>query len=244
MVATSFLLWILSHSSLAVISCNISFLLTFISVKVSFLHGSYFILPWILSHSPLAAVSCNIPFLLACIPLKISFLHVAISFLLWILSHSSLAFISIKFSFHMAATSLSLGFGLIALWQLFHTIFHSSWHLFQLNQVQTWDGGFWREDSSHHVKRSWVWCQNQWWSQKKCQVHWILQPYPHEPRHSEGHYTLLSDKQTTNFCSPKKWTLVNFVVYVWLCVVFCSLCPTFVVFCSLSANFVVYVRLL
>ena len=56
------------------------------------------------------------------------------------------------------------------------------------------------------------------------------------------HY--FSNKQITNFWSPKKRTLVNFVVYVWLCVVFCSLCPTFVVICCLSANFVVYVRLL
>ena len=36
MVATSFFLWILSHSSLAAISCNISFLLAFISIKFSF----------------------------------------------------------------------------------------------------------------------------------------------------------------------------------------------------------------
>src|ERR1700749_1650113 len=104
MVATSFFLQILSHSPLAAISCNISFLLACISIKFSFLHGSYFILPWILSHFPLAAISCNISLLLA--------------------------FISMKFSFHMAATSFSLGFCLIPLWQLFHAIFHSSSYLF------------------------------------------------------------------------------------------------------------------
>ena len=75
MVATSFFLWILSHSPLAAISCNVSFHLACISIKFSFLHGSYFILPCILSHSPLAAISCNISFLLACISLKFSFLH-------------------------------------------------------------------------------------------------------------------------------------------------------------------------
>src|ERR1700749_2189137 len=45
MVATSFFLRILSHSPLAAISCNISFHLAGISLKFSFLHGSYFILP-------------------------------------------------------------------------------------------------------------------------------------------------------------------------------------------------------
>ena len=112
MVATSFFLQILSHSPLAAISCNISYLLACISIKFSFLHGSYPIPPWTLSHFPLAAISCNISFLLA--------------------------FISIKFSFHMAATSYPLGFCLIPLWQLFHAIFHSSWHLFQSNVHSFW----------------------------------------------------------------------------------------------------------
>ena len=98
-----------------------------------------------------------------------------------------------------------------------------------------------RQDSSDCVKRGWVYCQNQWWKQEKCQVHSILQPYPHEPIHIEGHYTLLLKQADYKLWSPKKRTLVNLVVYVWRCVVFCSLCPTFVVFCSLLVNFVVYV---
>ena len=110
MAGTSFSLWILSHSSLAAISCNVSFLLAFISIEFSFLHGSYFILPWILSHSPLAAISCNISFLLASISIKVFFLHGSYFIFPWILSHTPLAVISCNISFLLACISLKSSF--------------------------------------------------------------------------------------------------------------------------------------
>ena len=67
--------WILFHSTLAAVSCDISFLLEFILIKFSFLNGSYFILSWILFHAPLVAGSCNISFLLAFTLIKFSCLH-------------------------------------------------------------------------------------------------------------------------------------------------------------------------
>ena len=126
MVATSFFLHILSHSPLAAISCNISFHLAGISLKFSFLHGSYFILCWILSHSPLAAISCNISFHLACISLKFHLFMVATSFFLQILSHSSLAAISSNISFLLAFISIKFSF--LSNFH-FYQIFISSWQL-------------------------------------------------------------------------------------------------------------------
>ena len=86
-------------------SCNISFLLAFISIKFSFLYDSYFILS------------------LFCLISLWQLFH-AIFHSFW---HSFQS----NFHFFMAATSFSLGFCLIPLWQLFHAIFHSFWHFFQ-----------------------------------------------------------------------------------------------------------------
>ena len=108
------------------ISCNISYLLACISLKFSFLHGSYFILP-----SDFVSFLSGSYFKQYFIPSGIHFNQIFISS--WHLLHSPsdfvsfspgssfmqisflLAFISIKFSFHMAATSFSLGFCLIPL---------------------------------------------------------------------------------------------------------------------------------
>ena len=76
-------LLILSHFPLAAISCNISFLLAFISIIFSFFHGSYFTFSWTLSHFLPAAISCDISFLLA-------FIFISS----WQLLHSLLDFVS------------------------------------------------------------------------------------------------------------------------------------------------------
>ena len=142
MVATSFFLRILSHSPLAAISCNISFLLACISLKFSFLHGSYFICPANFVSFPPGSY-----FMQYFIPSGRYFIEIFISS--WQLLHSSFRFCLIppwqlfhaifhsfwhvfqsNFHFFMAATSFSLGFCLIPPWQLFHAIFHSSWHVF------------------------------------------------------------------------------------------------------------------
>ena len=96
--------------------------------------------------------------------------------------------------------------------------------------VQTWDGDFWYRKTGQFSP-----CEEKLGIMPKpmvkCQVHSVLS-HIHMNLYTlkdTTHY--LSNKQTTNFWSPKKWTIV---VYVWLCVVFCCL----------SVNFVVYVQLL
>ena len=103
---------------MAALSCNISFLLAFISIEFSFLHGSYFILPWILSHPPLAAISCNISFLLACISLKFSFLHGSY----FILPSDSVSFLSGSyFMQYFIPSGIHFNQIFISSWQLLHS---------------------------------------------------------------------------------------------------------------------------
>src|ERR1700749_2702984 len=87
MVATSFFLQILSHSPLAAISCNISFHLAGISLKFSFLHGSYFILP-----SDFVSFPPGSYFMQYFIPSGMYFNQIFISS--WQLLHSPLDFVS------------------------------------------------------------------------------------------------------------------------------------------------------
>ena len=85
-------------------SCNISFLVAFISIKFSFLYDNYFILS------------------LFCLISLWQLFHA--------IFHSSRHLFQLNFYLFMAATSFSFGLCFISFWQLFHVIFHSSWHLF------------------------------------------------------------------------------------------------------------------